>query len=314
MDGLIPIAQVALPGTLILWLLVLPAQSNRRLVLQALASGLVLVTVSRVAIWGLPPIWVVWAMGGLWLLALAIATLRSREPVFRYRLPGFLAMLGNVALILLAIVALVPALLALRPHQPAVLNLATPLGAGRYLVAHGGANEVVNPHLMTLNPTVPRFAEWRGQSFAVDLLAQGDYGLTEPLGRPSDPALYPIFGTPILAPCSGRVAVAQDGVADNPVPTMNRAQMLGNHVILACDRYWVVLAHFRQGSVQVGTGDDVKTGAVLGEVGNSGNSSQPHLHVHVQFPAGEDSPIRAEPLPFRIEGRYLVRNDMLIVP
>ena len=51
-------------------------------------------------------------------------------------------------------------------------------------------------------------------------------------------------------------------------------------------------------------------GAVIGLVGNSGNSHEPHLHVHAQRPAAAgEEPFSGDPLPMRFDGRYLVRND-----
>jgi murein DD-endopeptidase MepM/ murein hydrolase activator NlpD len=58
--------------------------------------------------------------------------------------------------------------------------------------------------------------------------------------------------------------------------------VLGNHVILDLgDGVYAVFAHLRRGSLRVAKGDRVQAGDLLGEVGNSGNSSEPHLHFHL---------------------------------
>src|SRR3546814_21165157 len=58
--------------------------------------------------------------------------------------------------------------------------------------------------------------------------------------------------------------------------------ILGNHVIVDHgDGTYVAYAHLRRGSLLVGVGDRVQAGQPLGEVGNSGNSSEPHLHVQL---------------------------------
>jgi len=63
---------------------------------------------------------------------------------------------------------------------------------------------------------------------------------------------------------------------------------------------YVVLAHLRRGSVRVHSGQRVRAGQLLGRVGNSGNSSEPHLHVHAQdtpdLSAGTGLPIVFGPL------------------
>jgi murein DD-endopeptidase MepM/ murein hydrolase activator NlpD len=91
-------------------------------------------------------------------------------------------------------------------------------------------------------------------------------------------------------------------------PVADREHMAGNHVILECDGIHVVLAHLRKGSTCVAAGDTVAAGALLGEVGNSGNTAEPHLHIHAQRPGTEAEPLSGDPLPIRLDGRSLARN------
>ncbi|MNC50832.1 Peptidase family M23 [compost metagenome] len=60
--------------------------------------------------------------------------------------------------------------------------------------------------------------------------------------------------------------------------------MIGNHIYIKLDETgtFLVLAHLRQDSARVKQGDHVEEGTILAEVGNSGNSSEPHLHIHHQ--------------------------------
>jgi hypothetical protein len=193
-----------------------------------------------------------------------------------------------------------------------VVDIAMPFGPGRYLVGHGGSNPLVNGHMRTLDESVARFRPWRGQSYAVDFFGLGPWGLRARGLRPAVPTAYAIFGRSLHAPCAGRVIAAHGTAPDLEVPQQDAVNRLGNHVILDCDGVWIVLAHLRQGSVAVAPGDAVRTGARLGAVGNSGASSEPHLHIHAQRPAAEGAPpISGAPLPMRIAGRYLVRGDRL---
>jgi murein DD-endopeptidase MepM/ murein hydrolase activator NlpD len=100
----------------------------------------------------------------------------------------------------------------------------------------------------------------------------------------------------------GVVEAAHDGVADRSpvraVPDMiatafrggwpfgDMASVAGNHIVVRCEAGDIVLAHLRRGSVRVRAGDRVTTGEVLGEVGNSGNSVAPHLHLQLSAPRG----------------------------
>ncbi|MGM0585963.1 MAG: M23 family metallopeptidase [Pseudomonadota bacterium] len=166
--------------------------------------------------------------------------------------------------------------------------------------------------MKVLDPSVPRFADWRGQAYAYDLLGLDPLGLTAPVRRPRDPARYAIFAAPVHAPCEGEVLSAETTLPDLPVPEMDRENLMGNHVLLRCGEVAILLAHLRQGSVAVAPGDRLARGDKLGEVGNSGHSSEPHLHIHAQRPPAPDAaPVSGEPLPLRLEDRWLTRNARL---
>lgn len=134
---------------------------------------------------------------------------------------------------------------------------------------------------------------------------------TEPVER------FFAFGQPILAPADGVVVGAHDGETDH---VARRSQLTlvpyalgqparlrqgvtaiaGNHLIIALrqSRAYVALVHLRAGSIRVAIGEQVTEGQPIAECGNSGNSTQPHVHVQVM-----DSPdvavARGMPMAFR---------------
>lgn len=94
---------------------------------------------------------------------------------------------------------------------------------------------------------------------------------------------YYCFGKKILSPASGVVVEAVDGIRDNKIGSTNEDLLTGNMVVIKHSKNEIsVLAHLKQGSVKVKMGDKVKTGQTIGVCGNSGNSSEPHLHYHLQ--------------------------------
>lgn len=124
-------------------------------------------------------------------------------------------------------------------------------------------------------------ATHRNQRFALDLLIVRD-GVSHTGGGSRNDNYY-CFGRPILAPAAGKVVEAIDGITDNEPGQMNPKEVTGNRVIIdhGNDEY-SVLAHLRNGSLRVGKGDAVQAGDRLGDCGNSGNSSEPHLHYQLQ--------------------------------
>jgi hypothetical protein len=157
--------------------------------------------------------------------------------------------------------------------------------AGEWYVYWGGRSVAQNKHVVA-----------RDQRFAYDflVLADSDKGRSFRTTGVHNTDYY-CFGLPIYAPADGIAVEAENGVPDNEPGEMNRKAIAGNYVILdhGCGEF-SLLAHFQQSSVRVRSEDHVHVGQLLGLCGNSGNSSEPHLHYHLQ-----NSPIlfRGEGLP-----------------
>ena len=106
---------------------------------------------------------------------------------------------------------------------------------------------------------------------------------------------FPGFGRPVLAPLDGVVLASRDSEPDHPayrgLPSIyyaltqrRRARagwvgLAGNHVLIEGRGAIVALCHLQQGSLEVRPGQEVKVGDALGRCGNSGNSTEPHLHM-----------------------------------
>mgnify|MGYP000884291495 CR=1 FL=1 len=94
---------------------------------------------------------------------------------------------------------------------------------------------------------------------------------------------YYAFGKEIIAPCDGTVVLVVDGVKDNAISETNTFNVGGNMVILkSTANEYLVFCHFKHGTLQVKEGQTLKQGQLLGLCGNTGNSSEPHLHFHIQ--------------------------------
>lgn len=121
----------------------------------------------------------------------------------------------------------------------------------------------------------------RGQRFALDLVVVRD-GASH-AGEGLVPEDYHCWDRPILAPAAGTVAAAVDGLPDQAIGETDPANPAGNHVVLDLGNgEFAFLAHLRENSVAVKPGDRVDDGQAVGRCGNSGNTSEPHLHFHLQ--------------------------------
>jgi peptidase M23-like protein len=182
-------------------------------------------------------------------------------------------------------------------HGDAPVRLALPLRHGRYYVGQGGNSFLLNHHHRN-----------RAQRYAVDVVALNGIGARASGIHPSELERYVIFGETVYSPCGGSVAAVADGLPDLLPPESDSEHPAGNHVVVTCEAVRVVLAHLQQGSVSVRVGEEVLAGQPIGRVGNSGNTSEPHLHVHA-VRAGTDV-LTGEGVPLLFEGIFPVRNTL----
>ena len=303
------VTQLVVPGSLLAWLALGRHEMQGRFIALAALAATYVGAIGIAGLWLVLPWWLPLAYGAVLVWTTTRRMRRGHhmaDPPLRVWSLVVTVVIGAVGVFPLGIVGLA---LAGRQSPRDPVNLRFPLENGSYLVVNGGSQALINAHLGTLEGE--RFAPYRGQSYGVDLVRINRVGLRVSGILPTDPAAYFIYGDPVLAPCQGRVVFAEDGAPDMRPPTADRAHMAGNHVILECGSEWIVLGHLQRGSVAVHVGQIADVGDVLGLVGNSGNTGEPHLHIHAQRPGSTAAPLSGEPVPVRLGGRYLVRNDRI---
>ena len=142
---------------------------------------------------------------------------------------------------------------------------------GAWMVIWGGDSPELNYHV-----------ESNAQKNAFDFLIIGRDGKSHRTDGKNNEDYY-AFGQEIIAPCDGEVVIVVDGIKDNTPGMMNPLYVPGNTVVIKTSNgEYLFFAHLMQYSIKVKPGDSVKEGQVLGLCGNSGNSSEPHLHFHIQ--------------------------------
>lgn len=149
------------------------------------------------------------------------------------------------------------------------------------------------------------------QRFAIDWMRLDARGRLRD-GPVDDVRSYTAYGEKLLAAADGVVVSALDGLPDQVPPklpdprTITVKNVDGNHVVLDIGHgFFAFYAHMKPGSVRVRVGQKVRAGAVLGLLGNSGNSSAPHLHFHVM---DTGSVLGSEGLPYVLRRFELAGN------
>lgn len=146
---------------------------------------------------------------------------------------------------------------------------------GEWFVFWGGDTKQQNYHVVS-----------KAQKNAFDMVIVDEKGRSFKTNGKTNEDYY-AFGQPLIAPCDAEVVTVTEGVKDNIPGEMNTAQITGNTVVLkTTNNEYLLFAHFKLNSINVKAGDKVKQGQLLGLCGNSGNSSEPHLHFHIQDKEG----------------------------
>jgi murein DD-endopeptidase MepM/ murein hydrolase activator NlpD len=150
----------------------------------------------------------------------------------------------------------------------------------------------------------------RSQRFAYDFLIERSGTTHRGDGKKNED--YFCYGQAILAPGPGRVVAAVDGIGENVPGEMNAQRPPGNHVVIDHgDGEFSLLAHLQPSSLRVRIGDRVEAGQVIGRCGNSGHSSEPHLHYHLQnaAPFGSGEGLPAQFLNYVANGNRVARGE-----
>ncbi len=179
--------------------------------------------------------------------------------------------------------------------------LSPPLEAGRGYVAADSccSSERHRRALLSIGNR-----QWLAQRFAVDWeQLDSSRRFVKRGGDPAKPADYAIYGQRALAAADATVTHVLDGQKEQTPGSLPTGITLpkadGNSIVARLDGgLYMLYAHLQSGSLKVKQGDKIKRGEVIGLVGNSGNTSAPHLHFHVM---DGPSPLTSEGVPYVID-------------
>ena len=296
---LVVVVQIAVPLLMIGVITIIRQPSRMRWLVTVVAFGMVTSYLLISSRWDVSSLYLRALIPVLFIAAVIWSYRRIRVPeTAPGKLQAVVAWTTSLGLIVLMSGFLWFSLRGYRTPDGAV-DLASPL-RGTHVVLNGGVSPFTNGHFRV-----------RPQSYAVDILGVNAFGARASLlGSSRALESYVIYGEPVFSPCDGKISVAVDGRPDQTPPTADREHLAGNHVLIECGEFEVLVAHLRKHSVRVTVGDVVAAGDPLGEVGNSGNTSEPHLHIHAEQGGEPGVILDGSSVPITIDGRFLVRNSV----
>jgi hypothetical protein len=182
----------------------------------------------------------------------------------------------------------------LNQDDPIVIQ--TPLRGKNWLAANAPSNTSAHRRAMLPVNGQPHI----GQRYAIDWIQLGDDGKAF-TGDEHDNKSYHAWDQEIHAVADGKIVEVKDGIPENVPDSGKLAVQItndtlpGNRIIQELSEgHYAAYAHLRPGTIKVKMGDTVHAGDVLAHLGNSGNSTEPHLHFQVcdapSFPASEGLP------------------------
>ncbi|MFC2132982.1 M23 family metallopeptidase [Bacteroidota bacterium] len=245
----------------------------------------------------------------LWLSFEVILSLSIQDNLFKGSLKRIIPYFFIVLITIGANTFLYPNIITSMPFPPVeecvILDL--PI-KGTWLVGHAGASELTNPHT--------------SNKYAIDFLKLGDDNRFYKGNEESVWDFYS-FDSPVYSPVTGRVTEIVNHLESDSLGIPDRENLGGNYIVIdAGNNKFVYMAHLRKNSIVAKVGQDVESGEYIARIGNSGNTTFPHLHIHVQNkPVAERTGRITYPFRFRkierlrilfwmeVENAYLLRND-----
>ncbi|WP_346655540.1 M23 family metallopeptidase [Lysinibacillus sphaericus] len=286
---------IILPASFIISLWKAPFKSKLEWLLDSLVTTALIVWLFQAGNWS----WVGYYVRFLWLILLIVTFIFSWKKVrnlpftIKYSLNQKFSI--GIYILLILVFGMYNALVV-KSYTVAEkgIELSFPLKNGTYYVGQGGNQVAMNYH--QAHP---------GQKYALDILKLNTIGTRASGLYPEKLNKYQIFEDHLYSTCNGKVVNVKNDLPDLTPPKSDSKNSVGNHVTLSCENYGatVLLAHMKKGSIVVAKDEKVTTGQKLGKVGNSGNTSEPHLHIHAE----KDG----KGVPITFNDRFLVRNSLV---
>ncbi len=257
--------------------------------------------------------WAIVFTGYYWryllLTAFVIVIFKSYRQTKRRLLPGWFNFRNSCSLFFVGLISITQTIALYSSYTgstqlPKAVELDFPLKDGTYYILQGGNNLLLNHHY-----------EVTAQKYAIDILKLNPLGFRCNSLFTSHLNNYNIFGTTVHSPCDGQIIRLVNDHQDLPPAIADLDHPAGNYlgIQIGDSNQIVVLAHLMANTFLVKEGDVVTRGQPLAKVGNSGNTSEPHLHMHIVESTTEDLLFEETGIPMQFNGQFLIRNQLIVV-
>jgi hypothetical protein len=204
--------------------------------------------------------------------------------------------------------ALVKIIMVVSKKEKNSLEITFPLSNGKYLVTDGGNSKMsrlMNYHFYS--PVHRKNKTNKSMQFAIDIVKIDSNKTTFLPTRNNE---YPIFGEKVSCPLEGKVIQVENNIDDNEPFIGTYPYNTGNTLVIKIANYYLLLGHLKKGSITVSKGEIVKAGDFIGQIGNSGYSERPHLHMQL-IESDSDNFWFGKGIPMTFKGKNLFKNRVI---
>lgn len=298
---------IALPCLFAAWILFAQEPSLVMLIAKLAAAGLYTALIFMIGYWGFIGYFLRYIIAALYLLPAAYSLLSFGSGA---QAPANIFLLTVCIIIAVLLIYFITRSLKAFSYKGDAVKLSFPFRSGSYYVLEGGdskAGSLVNYHYAGSSHSKNNVN--KSMRYATDIVKLNSGGMFSRGALPSSVDNYNIYHEPIYSPCDGVVIKVSDGM-DNEIPFFGKHPYnVGNHVVIQTNGVNVLMGHIQKSSIKVKEGDSVTKGQHLADVGNSGLTEFPHLHI--QAMNATDSIWSGEGVPMLFDGRFLLKNDIV---
>jgi hypothetical protein len=305
------LTHILIPVGFLLWLVLSTSQSQFDWIVKLLIVGLGILLLFLVGYWTSSFYYLRYIWLFLYFVALVISflSIRSQSLFAELNIVGWIILVFELTVSGILLFFVIGAVRAYR-YDTLPVDLSFPFAQGLYAINDGGNGK--SSALMNYHYTFAMHRSSganRAMAYAVDITKLNTLGLSARNILHQSNEGYCIFHENVLSPCDGEVVAVDEQWANQEPFSRNRPYNVGNHIVLRFQDAYVLMGHFQKGSITVKVGDKVKTGMVLGQVGNSGWTAMPHLHIQAMQVSG-NSIWDGNGLPIYFDGKNPVKNTL----